>query len=60
MQLTRILCLGLLLAMPAFGAVGCQREKTTGEKIEDAAENAADEIGDAAEKAEDAVKDATN
>lgn len=60
MRLGRVLCLGLLLATPAFGAVGCQREKTTSEKIEDAAEGVADEIGDAAEKAEDAVKDATN
>jgi hypothetical protein len=60
MQLLRALCLISVLAAPSFGVIGCQREKTTSEKIEDAAEDAADEIGDAAEKAEDAVKDATN
>lgn len=60
MQFVRALCLISVLAAPSFGVMGCQREKTTSEKIEDAAEGAADEIGDAAEKAEDAVKDATN
>jgi len=60
MQFVRALCLISVLAAPSFGVVACHREKSTSEKIEDAAEDAADEIGDAAEKAEDAVKDTTN
>ncbi|WP_220628122.1 hypothetical protein [Confluentibacter sediminis] len=36
------------------------REKTTGEKVEDAVESAADDAGDAVEDAADEVEDAVN
>lgn len=47
----------IVFSMAAFNSC---REKTTGEKIEDAVEEAADDTGDAFEDAADEVKDAVN
>ena len=40
--------------------VSCRDQKTTGEKVEDAVEDAGDEIEDAADDVEDEVEDATD
>ncbi|WP_299128659.1 hypothetical protein [uncultured Winogradskyella sp.] len=48
-----LFCLGLM-------TTSCREEKSTGEKVEDAVENAADEAGDAVEDAADEVEDAVD
>ena len=45
----------VVLAMTAFNSC---REKTTGEKVEDAVESAAHDAGDAIEDAADEIEDA--
>lgn len=47
----------IVFSMTAFNSC---REKTTGEKVEDAIEDAADDTGDALEDAADEVEDAVN
>lgn len=47
----------IVFSMTAFNSC---REKTTGEKVEDAIEDAADDAGDAIEDAADEVEDAVN
>ena len=42
-----------VLAVFTLGTVGCREEKTTGEKIEEAAEDVADDIEDIADDIED-------
>jgi len=39
---------------------GCREEKSTGEKIEDAVDDAGDAVKDAADDVGDAIDDATN
>ncbi|WP_193434740.1 hypothetical protein [Confluentibacter citreus] len=47
----------IVLSMTAFNSC---REKTTGEKVEDAVESAADDTGDAIEDAADDIEDAVD
>jgi len=47
----------IVFSMTAFNSC---REKTTGEKVEDAIEDVADDTGDAFEDAADEVEDAVN
>ena len=51
------LILVMILSLTAFNSC---REKTTGEKVEDAVENTGDAIDDAADDAGDAIDDAAD
>jgi len=42
-----------VIAVFTFGTAGCREEKTTGEKIEEAADDVADDIEDIADDIED-------
>ena len=50
----------LLLFTMSIVFTGCREEKSTGEKIEDAVDDAGDAVKDAADDVGDAIDDATN
>ncbi len=50
----------LLLFTMSTVFTGCREEKSTGEKIEDAVDDAGDAVKDAADDVGDAIDDATN
>lgn len=54
----RVSTLFLTLLFVSAISIGCRDQKTPGEKVEDAVEDAGDGIEDAADDVEDAIEDA--
>ncbi|RZT00039.1 hypothetical protein [Aquimarina brevivitae] len=55
-----LITLLLVLFTVSLTTISCREQKSTGEKVEEAAEDAADDMEDAAEEVGDAVEDATD
>jgi hypothetical protein len=56
MSLRVLLAAAMILSI----TTGCERKKTTGEKVEDKIEDTGDKVGDAVDKVEDKVDDAAD
>ncbi len=54
------ICFTLALTLLGMSGAGCERKKTTGEKVEDKIESAGEKVGDAVDKVGDKVEDAAD